>query len=63
MKQHKYATRNKHLPNLPTATNNKYKNSFLFKSVKLYSELPTTDRNVCHLKGFVATIKGRIFES
>ena len=63
MKQHEYATRNKHLPNLPTATNNKYKNSFLFKSVKLYSELPTSDRKEYHLKGFVATVKRRIFES
>ena len=63
IKQHKYDTRNKHLPNLPNATNNKYKNSFLFKSMKLYSELPVTERETTNLKSFVSKIKRKIFES
>ena len=62
-KQHKYETRNKRLPNLPNATNNKYKNSFLFKSIKLYSELSIAERETNHLKSFVSKIKQKILES
>ena len=38
-KGHKYFTRNKAVPNLPKVLDNKYRSSFLFNSIKLYSEL------------------------
>ena len=38
-KGHKYFTRNKAVPNLPKVLGNKYKSSFLFNSIKLYSKL------------------------
>ena len=62
-KQHNYNTRNRNLPNLPYATNNKYKNSFLFKSMKLYSDLPASIRDASSLHSFVSKIKAKIFES
>ena len=63
VKQHKYNTRNRNLPNLPTATNNKYKNSFLFNSMKSYSDLPAPTRDASSLQSFVSKIKAKIFES
>ena len=38
-KGHKYSTRNKAIPNLPNVFSNKYRSSFLFNSIKLYSKL------------------------
>ena len=39
VKSHKYPTRNKLVTNLPNALGNKYRSSFLFNSIKLYSAL------------------------
>ena len=45
MKQHKYNTRNKHLPNVPKATNKKYRSSFLYQHIKDFEQLPNTIKN------------------
>ena len=39
-KSHKYMTRNKSIPNLPTTKLNAYNKSFLVKSISLYSTIP-----------------------
>ena len=39
VKGHKYLTRGKAIPNLPSVTGNKYRSSFLFNAFKLYSAL------------------------
>ena len=41
-KTHKYPTRNKHIPNLPHASVDKYCNSFLYRAIKEYSDLSPT---------------------
>ena len=45
MKQHNYNTRNKHLPNVPKATNKKYRSSFLYQHIKDFQQLPDSIKN------------------
>ena len=44
-KTHQYSTRNKHIPNLPHVVSNKYRNSFLYRAVKEYSDLKLQVQN------------------
>ena len=46
-KCHKYQTRGKSIPNLPTVTGQKYRSSFLFNAIKLYGELDK-ELQSCH---------------
>ena len=56
-KNHRYTTRQKHLPNLPMANDLQYKNSFLARSNKLYSSLPDNVKRAPSLPNFVRKLK------
>ena len=56
-KRHKYQTRGKSIPNLPSAKGQKYRSSFLFNAIKLYSELDTELLNSKNLSIFVKRCK------
>ena len=53
----KYQTRGKSIPNLPTAKGHKYRSSFLFNVIKLYSELDKELLNCHNLPTFVKHCK------
>ena len=52
-KTHRYDTRRKSVPNLPKATNSRYRNSYLFQAISTYSKLPDCVTKQTHLKGFI----------
>ena len=56
-KCHDYKTRHKSHPNLPLANDTQYKNSFLIRSNKLYTNLPDHIKNVKKLSEFVQKLK------
>ena len=56
-KRHDYMTRHKSLPNLPLANDTQYKNSFLTRSNKLYTNLPDHIKKVKRLSEFVQKLK------
>ena len=56
-KQHKYSTRQKYLPNLPSHHSRLYNNSFLVQSIKNYNNLNLDTKNLKTLHKFAATIK------
>ena len=56
-KHHKYQTRGKSIPNLPSAKGQNYRSSFLFNAIKLYSELDTELLNSKNLSIFVKHCK------
>ena len=56
-KCHRYTTRHKNLPNLPMANDLQYKNSFLTRSNKLYSNLPDYVKKATSLPVFVKKLK------
>ena len=56
-KCHEYMTRHKNLPNLPFANDTQYKNSFLTRSNKLYTNLPDHIKKAKTLSEFVQKIK------
>ena len=60
-KDHKYCTRNKAVPNLPKVLGNKYKSSFLFNSIKLYSELDNGMKTAPSLSTFAKMCKNLHF--
>ena len=56
-KRHKYQTRGKSIPNLPSEKGQKYSSSFLFNAIKLNSELDTELLNSKNLSIFVKHCK------
>ena len=49
LKTHTYETRNKGMPNIPKAANNKYKTSFLNKGIKEFCALPQELKDIENL--------------
>ena len=56
-KEHGYQTRNKHIPNLPSVSNNKYKASFLCCAIREYSALNNELKSSSTLKSFICKCK------
>ena len=56
-KGHRYSTRNKAIPNLPKVLGKKYRSSFLYNSIKLYSELNDRLKSAQNLKTFAKQCK------
>ena len=56
-KGHKYPTRNKAIPNLPKVLGKKYRSSFLYNSIKLYSELDDRLKSAQNLQTFAKQCK------
>ena len=61
-KMHKYDTRHKVVPNLPKATHSKYRNSYLFQAVSLYSKLPDCITKQLCVKGFTSKCKDYLID-
>ena len=57
MKTHTYGTRNKGMPNIPKAANNKYKISFLNKGIKEFCGLPQELKNIENWPKFKSKLK------
>ena len=51
-KTHKYNTRHKTTPNLPRASNSRYRSSYLFQALSVYSKLPDSVTTQSNLKSF-----------
>ena len=58
---HRYSTRNKAIPNLPKVLGKKYRSSFLYNSIKLYSELDDRLKSSQSLITFAKQCKGLHF--
>ena len=56
-KLHHYETRNKLILNLPRASHSRYRNSYLFKAISVYSKLPTEITNQPKLCNFTSKCK------
>ena len=56
-KTHQYSTRSKKIPNLPQVSGSKYRSSFLYNSIKLYSDLDYTIKQAKNLRAFVKLCK------
>ena len=56
-KMHRYQTRNKSIPNLPNVLGNKYRGSFLFQSIRNYSTVDETVRQLPTLQMFTKRCK------
>ena len=56
-KTHQYSTRSKKIPNLPQASGAKYRSSFLYNSIKLYSDLSYTVKQSKNLHTFTKLCK------
>ena len=63
VKTHPYDTRNKNIPNRPSAKLNQYRSSFLYSSVQNYSDLPIDVRDSANLKIFVKKCKKTILSN
>ena len=61
-KCHKYQTRGKSIPNLPSAKGQKYRSSFLFNAIKLYSELDKELLNSKNLSIFAKCCKNLYYK-
>ena len=56
-KQHRYPTRNKHIPNIQRHQSDQYKNSFLCGSIREYSKLPANLRQQTNSNLFIRQLK------
>ena len=56
-KTHRYNTRQKNEPNLPSITCKKYHQSFLFQGIKRYSTLPTKLKKITKYDKFTRALK------
>ena len=56
-KSHRYPTRGKTIPNLPSVAGKKYRSSFLFNAIKLYSNLDKEFQSAKSLSIFVKRCK------
>ena len=61
VKDHRYSTRNKAIPNLPKVLGKKYRASFLYNSIKLYSEFDDRLKSAHSLITFAKRCKGLHF--
>ena len=52
-----YETRNRAVPNLPKATHSRYRNSYLYQAMSVYSKLPPSITNQTRLNGFTNKCK------
>ena len=59
-KIYRYATRHKNIPNIPNAKNSQYRNSFLVRSISLYSSLSEKLKKVPTVASFVSQFKNCI---
>ena len=62
LKTHRYDTRRRAVPSLPKATHSRYRNSYLFQALSIYSKLPATITNQTHLKVFAGKCKAHLLE-
>ena len=62
-KVHRYHTRNKRTPNLPTITGSKYRSSFLFTSIKEYSKLSLELKKSRTFTSYVRSLKTKYITS
>ena len=63
VKNHRYFTRSKKTPNLPSAMSAKYRSSFLYNSIREYSALDYNVKQARNLRVFVKNCKQRYFEA
>ena len=63
VKSHRYPTRNKSVPNLPTATDSKYCTSFLFKAITEFSGLNAALHDAKTLSAFTKQCKKHLINS
>ena len=57
VKAYNYQTRQKDIPYRPNVKSKSYPNSFFYRSIYEYSELPSNLRNIVHLKLFANKCK------
>ena len=62
LKTHRYNTRLRAVPILPKATHSRYRNSYLFQALSIYSKLPATAINQTNLKAFAGKCKAHLLE-
>ena len=62
LKTHRYNTRLRAVPNLPKATHSRYRNSYLFQALSVYSKLPATAINQTNLEAFAGKCKAYLLE-
>ena len=60
-KTHRYPTRKKYIPNLPHGVANKYRNSFLYRAIKEYSDLNPLVQTCKSLLSFSRNCKKSLF--
>ena len=60
VKMHKYQTRTKNIPKLPSAQTKQYHSSFLFQSIKDYENLSPEIRESKSLKTFIFKMKNKL---
>ena len=56
-KTHRYNTRQKNEPNLPSTSSKKYHQSFLFQGIKRYSTLPSKIKSITKYNRFISALK------
>ena len=61
-KTHGYNTRHKSIPNLPRANNSRYRSSYLFQAISVYSKLPESVTKQPTLKSFISRCKQHLIE-
>ena len=62
-KTHRYPTRKKHIPNLPHAVVNKYRDSFLYRAIKEYNDLNPLVQSCKSLPSFIGRCKKRLLSN
>ena len=62
-KTHRYPTRKKHIPNLPHAVVNKYRDSFLYRAIKEYNDLNPLEQSCKSLPSFIGRCKKRLLSN
>ena len=61
-KTHRYNTRHKTIPNLPRASNSRYRSSYLFQATSVYSKLPDSVTTQTNLKNFSNRCKHHLID-
>ena len=63
VKRHKYLTRTKNVPKLPTAQCKQYHTSYLFQSIREYDNLSCDIRDSKSLGTFIHKMKGKLLNN
>ena len=63
LKQHRYPTKNKGIPNLPRTDCVHYRQSFLYQSTLIYQKLPLLVKSISNEKHFVSKCKDLIYNN